>query len=202
MAEIRASAGSSSMTSDTMLGYFHCQTEQQNFLNGIALFESLNKQILIHLFEKAKELPGSLLREILNLYTHENPQKDSNDVVKLFSTLTDYLPQLLLVIDGLDEFKVKDQRLVLSTFEALVQMHDLAKVFIASREHLHSDIDIFGYLKELVHFRIEPIHNSSDVNAYINKIFERKMACDRQLTDNKLLAQEVKNTIQRKASGM
>ena len=75
-------------------------------------------------------------------------------------------------------------------------------MFIASREHLHSDVDIFGYFKDLVHFRIEPSHNSSDVKAYIDKIFEGKMTHDRQLTDNQALAQEVKDTIQHKASGM
>ena len=184
------------------MNYFYCQTDQQQCVKAIEIFESLLQQMLLHQSKVGRRISAEVELDIRNLYGRSGPSRDSVDVAELLLKLASSTKGSIHLIDGVDELEYEDQVLVLETFERLLLTSMSVKLLIFSKAQLHVNINIFGFLPGLIRIPVGQDLNASDVGTFTEMLINDEMIRARAITSDTKLLLKIKEEIQHKASGM
>lgn len=185
------------------LAYFYCESASRNTPSASDLFESLIKQILMYLIATQHPCPKSIMTQLREHYRYGGTQPDFEDVTEIFSSLFNYecLETAIYIIDGLDGLQCDDIIPVLSVFHDLFRKPAKQKLFLSSRNEPHYKVSINKMIPNILHIPVQE-GNLEDIQSYINAMVSDKTSFVRELTENKILAQQVVSKLLSSAKGM
>ena len=183
------------------LAYFYCEIAPRNVHQASGLFESLIKQVLMHIDTIQKPCPDSVKMKIQELYRYGGPERDLEDVVGIFSRLFNYLKTAIYIIDGLDELRDDERIRVLNVFRGLFQQPGQQKLFISSRSHPHRNINMMQIIPNTKHIYVEQ-EKLGDIQCYIERTVAEKQRIARELTKDPCLIEDIKSRLLSGAKGM
>lgn len=145
----------------------------------------------------------SILKQIREYYKYGGPDPDFEDVSEIFSGLFKYkcLKKAIYIIDGLDELDYEEITRVLSVFRRLFRQGTNQKLFVTSRHEPHYNIDFINNIPNTLHIPLQ-LNNSGDIQNYIETTIEEKLMCDRKITEDSSLVQEISCRLLSGAKGM
>lgn len=162
---------------------------------AVSLFESLTKQLVATMIGTGTLCSPEILSALEKAYTNEVSRPDISQVITdLLLPLCSHLPQITLVIDGVDECKQKELRLIWEGLDRILKdVH--AKVLISSEDQ----IDL--HLKGFDRIRIDQQYNKADIDTYVDKQIA-ELSGPGQLFGDEHSRKNIKNKLQEKADGM
>ena len=136
-----------------------------------------------------------ILLALEKAYGNGIPRPEASQVItNLVLPLCSHLPEITLVIDGFDECKQTELRLIWDGINRILKnVH--AKVLISSEDQTNL------HLKGFDRIRIDQQHNQADIDTYINEQISGLSGSD-QLFGDENLRRNIKIKLQNKADGM
>lgn len=184
--------------------YFYCQNEQRDMLKGSDLLASYIKQLLLHFVVISKPYPVAVEEQISKFFGTRHSEPDFDDLAEIFSSLFEYTPKTIYIVDGLDEFKEREVERVLlvvrKVFGGKSELHG-SRILIFSRDQIASYLNVTRFVPGTIHISTSLKDVTKDIQLYIEHQIEDKMSC-RELTNDISLMKEIKQTLLEKASGM
>ena len=142
------------------------------------------------------------MRQIREHYRYGGTEPDIDDVTEIFSSLFNYkhLETAIYIIDGVDE--LNDEIIpVLRVFQGLFRQPARQKLFISSRNDPHHKINLSNMIPNILLIPVQQ-NNFEDIQSYIKTVMSDKTSYSRDLTEDKLLAQQVASRLLSGAKGM
>lgn len=182
--------------------FFYCQTTGSNILNACDVFESLTQQLLMFLDLLNIIVDHEIKKEIQDLYRYGGPQRDLEDILKVFSAIVDLSPGTVCMIDGLDDLDYEASVAILEALRELIDQKRPLRLFISSRRDIHRHISVPDYLPNVKHIDLVESDNALDIEAYVdNMIADKSVRCG-PLSDDAALIATVKSELRSKSHGM
>ena len=162
---------------------------------AVSLFESLTKQVLATMIGTGTLCSPEILSALKKAYGNEVSRPDVSQVITdLLLPLCSHLPQITLVIDGVDECKQSELRLIWEGLDRILEdIH--ARVLISSEDQ----IDL--HLKGFDRIRIDQQYNKADIDTYVDKQIA-ELSGPGQLFGNENSRKNIKVKLQGKADRM
>jgi hypothetical protein len=183
--------------------YFYCENAQRDMLKGSNLLASFIKQLLTYFATICKPCPAAVQEDIWKFFGKRRSVLDFDDLADIFSRLVTHTPEVIYVIDGLDEFDEKEVKKVLRIVRQLFgskTQRNGSRMLIFSRDQIAPYLDIIQFVPGTVRISTSD-NNRKDIQLYIETVIKDKMD-DRELTNNSDLIEETKRRLLEGASGM
>lgn len=162
---------------------------------ALSLFESLTKQLVTTMIRTSTPCSPEILLALEKAYGNEVSRPDVSQVITdLLLPLCSHFSQITLVIDGVDECKQSELRLIWEGLEKILKdVH--AKVLISSEDQTNL------HLRGFDRIRIDQQYNKADIDTYVEQQSAELSGLD-QLFGDKASRGNIKNKLQEKADGM
>jgi hypothetical protein len=152
-----------------VLAYHHCQSTNDSE-SSEKILGGLISQFLDHLPESDPIWTEFL--ELFNKHQKRSTYPPFSELVSVFSSLTDRIQQMVIIIDALDELPKRES--IVDFLEDLSRWEGNFKVLVASRRE--SDLErAFGFFNILT---ITPEDTASDLEQYVSKEVRRRWKND------------------------
>jgi hypothetical protein len=162
---------------------------------ALSLFESLTKQLVATMIGTSTPYSPEILLALEKAYSNEVSRPEVSQVItSLVLPLCSHLPEITLVIDGVDECKQSELRLIWEALDRILK-DDHAKVLISSEDQINLP------LKRFDRIRIDQQYNKVDIDTYVEQQIAGLSGPD-QLVGNEDSRKSIKNKLQEKADGM
>lgn len=177
-------------SSAVLMFFFQSQDD-----TALSLFESMTKQLITMLIGTSTPCSPEILSALEKAYGNEVARPVvSQVIVHLVLPLCSRLPGITLVIDGVDECKQSEVKMIWKGLDRILEEVP-AKVLMSSEDQAKLD------LKGFTQIRVDQQHNKADIDTYIDEhIAGASGAC--QIFSDEKLRQDVKTRLQKKADGM
>jgi hypothetical protein len=177
-------------SSAVLMFFFQSQDD-----TAVSLFESLTKQLVATMIGTSTPCSPEILSALEKAYGNEVSRPDVSQVITdLVLPLCSHLPQITLVIDGVDECKQTELRLIWEGLDRILKdVH--AKVLISSEDQINL------HLKGFDRIRIDQQYNKADIDAYVDEQIAG-LSGPGQLFGDEDSRKDIKNKLQEKADGM
>jgi len=168
---------------------------QAEYVTALSLFESLTKQLIAALVCIGTPCPSEILSTLEKAYGERNLRLQISEVVlDLVLPLCSLLQRVTLVIDGVDECKRSETRLIWKWLDRIL-MQVPAKVLISSQDQTSL------HLKGFDRIQIDQRYNKADINTYIDEQIAGQSGPG-QILGDETLRKTVKSKLQDTADGM
>jgi len=177
-------------SSAVLMFFFQSQDD-----TAVSLFESLTKQVVATMIGTDTLCSPGILSALEKAYGNEISRPDVSQVITdLLLPLCSHLPQITLVIDGVDECKQSELRLIWEGLDRIFKnVH--AKVLISSEDQINL------HLKGFDRIRIDQQYNKADIDTYVDEQIAGLSGPD-QLFGDEGSREKIKIRLQEKADGM
>jgi hypothetical protein len=177
-------------SSAVLMFFFQSQDD-----TAVSLFESLTKQLIATMIGTSTPCSPEILSTLEKAYGNEVSRPEVSQVITdLVLPLCSHLPQITLVIDGVDECRQTELRLIWEGLDRILKnVH--AKVLISSEDQTNL------HLKGFDRIRIDQQHNKADIDTYVDEQIAGLSGPD-QLFGDKDSRKNIKIKLQEKADGM
>ena len=120
--------------------------------------------LIYQLLDQLKPYPESLERKLISVYNYESGALNIDDLFSVLLSASAYLPNLFVVIDGLDECNKDVLQQILDVIKGLATCQSsVIKLFISCRD----DIRITESLKAYPVLQASTVDLSNDMNNYV-----------------------------------
>ena len=177
-------------SSAVLMFFFQSQDD-----TAVSLFESLTKQLVATMIGTDTLCSPEILSALEKAYGNEVSRPDGSQVITdLIIPLCSHLPQITLVIDGIDECKQTELRLIWEGLDRILKdVH--VKVLISSEDQTNL------HLKGFDRIRIDQQYNKADIDTYIDQQIAG-LSGPGQLFGDGDSRENIKIKLQEKADGM
>lgn len=192
----------SQKTGDFVAHFFYSHSNKSQ-IRAEHLFRSYIKQIIGFLDTIGKSCPRGVVGFVKRFYGPKQPHPPSfgevidKVFVPLCEFLTELLPSVTYIVDGLDECEMGEERKVLSTFQKIVSHHAPPRIFISGREGLN----VPNFIQGSATIRVSNEDSKGDIYRFIEWRINEKMQ-ERQLTEDENVLQDVKSKLNERADRM
>jgi hypothetical protein len=177
-------------SSAVLMFFFQSQDD-----TALSLFESLTKQLVATMIGTSTPYSPEILLALEKAYSNEVSRPEVLQVVtNLVLPLCSHLPEITLVIDGVDECKQSELRFIWEALDRILK-DDHAKVLVSSEDQINL------HLKRFDRIRIDQQYNKVDIDTYVEQQIAGLSGPD-QLFGNEDSRKSIKNKLQEKADGM
>ncbi|KAL8784999.1 MAG: hypothetical protein Q9195_008810 [Heterodermia aff. obscurata] len=129
-------------------------------LNADAVLGTITYQLL----DQLRPFPENLERKLISINNSESGTLNIDDLSSVVFSASDYLPNLFVVIDGLDECNKDVLQQILDVIKRLAtRQSPVIKLFISSRD----DIRIVESLKQYPVLQVSAVNLSNDMEIYV-----------------------------------
>jgi len=168
---------------------------QDEYVTALSLFESLTKQLIAAVVCIGTPCPSKILSALEEAYGEKNLRLQISEVVlDLILPLCSLLQKVTLVIDGVDECKRSETRLIWKWLEKILEQVS-TKVLISSQDQ--TSLHFKGYDR----IQIDQQYNKADIDTYIDQQIAEKSGPG-QIFGDETLRKAVKSKLQDTADGM
>ena len=175
--------------------YYYCDYSDQKSLNADTLLGTLIRQLL----DQLKPLPESLERKLICVYNHESATLNIDDLSSLLFSASEYVRNLFVVIDGLDECGKDVLQQILDVIRSLATCPpSVIKLFISSRD----DIRIIESLKKYPVLQATAVDLSNDIELYVKGAVRDRIESGNLIVRNPGLEAVIVAELTSKAHGM
>lgn len=182
------------------IAYFYCDANRSSHNTSLAVLRGLVKQLSTP-FQDANA--KSIIPTVADIYRSKRScgfPSDGltvEDCEAILPSLINTYPQVILVVDGLDECDRKDRRAVVGILDDLLASADsLLKIFIASR----NDTDLKDHYKGGCHVEICCRDNNDDIKSFVKSKLEQDRWCQKHMRTD--VRSQILETFGCKSQGM
>ncbi|KAK1781062.1 hypothetical protein QBC45DRAFT_449553 [Copromyces sp. CBS 386.78] len=184
---------SRSLAGGTEVAYIYCDYKRQDEQTALELLSSLTKQLYLSM----ESLPPGV-RALHKKHASKSTRPSRQEMTQVLGEVIQSFTRVYIIVDALDELADDEDRrdAFVNELRILGQSSPNLKLFVTSRP-LHSNISQSFYDAS----KVEILASQDDVGAYVDGRFS-KMPFSSPLHTNRVLQQEVKDTISQVVRGM
>lgn len=184
---------------DTIMAYYFFDSTHKESLSPCTFLRSILHQIL-----RIESLNPVLQRNLEAIFVGPNGSREPeiDELETLIISLCDTLQNVIILVDGINEAKQEDQRLVLHFLKMAVQNSQaIIKLFISSRPEVDVPI-FFSDYGQFTHINIR----AEDTQIEIDKVITSRVGMEAKegslVVCGPAMIEKIKKVLKMKASGM
>ena len=168
---------------------------QAEYITALSLFESLTKQLIAALVCLGLPCPPRILATLEEAYGENNSRLQLSELVlDLVLPICSLLQRVTIVIDGIDECKRSETRLIWKWLDRILEQVS-GRILISSQDQTSL------HLKGFDRIRIDQQYNMADIETYIDDQIAGQSGSG-QIFGDETLRKTVKSKLQNAADGM
>jgi hypothetical protein len=183
--------------------FFYCQNEQHGSLEVSAILSSFIKQLCEFLRRISRSFPEGFLEKLKRFFGNDRVVPDFEDLKDLFMQIFYNVPDTIYVVDGIDALDRENSKRLLKLIQSIfcgLRSLEGSRIILLSREHIEGYINIATFMPGIRQISTS-VNIMGDIQNYIEtSIIDKTMY--RQLTDDRLLLENMKSTLLAESAGM